>query len=69
MLQVVFWDAVWLDLRETAGCFGVLVGVLFRVTVQAHSCEIDGRAQGGMRFGVLVQVLCWDAAWGPVGGC
>ena len=29
--------------------------MLFRVTVQAHFCEIDSRAQGRMRFGVLVQ--------------
>ena len=52
--------------------FGVRLGVwggavwgALRVTVQAHFCEIDGRV---MQFGVLLQVLFWDAVWGAVGG-
>ena len=32
-------------------------GVLLEVTVRAQFCEIDGRVQGGMQFGVLVKVL------------
>ena len=55
--------------------FGVRLGVwggavwgALRVTVQAHFCEIDCRVQGDMQFGVLLQVLFWDAVWGAVGG-
>ena len=27
----------------------------------------DGRVQGGMQLGVLVQVAFWDAVWGAAG--
>ena len=30
-----------------------------QVTAQANCCSIDGRVQGGMQFGVLVQVVFW----------
>ena len=33
-----------------------------------HFCEIDGRVQGGMHFGVLVQVVFWDAVYGAGDG-
>ena len=36
--------------------------------MQAHVCKIDGRVQAGMQFGVLVQVVLWDAA-GMLFGC
>ena len=59
LVQVAFWGAVW----------GCCLGYSYRVTVQAHFCEIDGRVQGacslgcscrccvGMLFGVLLEVL------------
>ena len=30
------------------------------MAVCAHLFKIDGRVQGGMQFGVLVQVLFWE---------
>ena len=35
-----------------------------QVTARAHFCKIDGRVQGGMQFGVLVQVVFWGGVWG-----
>ena len=34
--------------------------------------HLDGRVEGGMQLGVLVQVAFWDAVWGAagcLGGC
>ena len=46
------------------GACGVLFGVLFRVTVQAHCCEIDVQGARGHQL----QVPFWDAVWGALGG-
>ena len=51
---------VLFDFRKFGGW--VLFAVLFKVTVRAHFCEIDGRVQGGMQFsrccfGMLLAVL------------
>ena len=37
-----------------------------QVTVRARFCKSDGRVQGGMQLGVLVQVVFWDAVWAAV---
>ena len=72
LVQVVFWS-VWGALFEvlvTVCVFARLMlwGCCLGVPARVHVCEIDGRVQGGMQFGVLVQVVFWDAACGAGDG-
>ena len=38
------------------------------MAVWARFCKMAGRVQGGMQFGMLAQVVFWDAVWGVVSG-
>ena len=63
-MQLRWWFGilfgVLVDFRKIDGwvSLGVLFGALFRVTVWAHFCSIDGRVLHGAFFGgVLLEVL------------